>query len=175
MSLFGLPIYFVCFLHDHLSFINFCVFGGCVTTTPKCAIKVDEGTMHKNDYQVRATAKIRVYNFIICSTINNDAIIKTIFSFPENRSVSMMSGDFISIALDYQVQEWLEALTLASPTAALAIGVGLTIIGSSFMAVGSVLVKIGIHEESDRLQMDVQLPVTSYSWWLGEKHVRNKM
>lgn len=62
---------------------------------------------------------------------------------------------------------WLESLITASPATALAIGIGLTVAGSGLMAIGSVVMKIGIHEESKRLRRDISVPLSSQLWWLG--------
>lgn len=64
-------------------------------------------------------------------------------------------------------QSPLEPIISASPITALAIGIGLTVAGSCLMALGSVVMKTGIHKESKRLQRDVPVPLTSYLWWLG--------
>lgn len=63
--------------------------------------------------------------------------------------------------------EWVHALVSASPTVALSLGIALTIFGSCFMSVGSVVMKTGIHQESERLQEDISVPLSSRVWWLG--------
>lgn len=66
-----------------------------------------------------------------------------------------------------EFEQWLNRIVSASPMTAISAGIGLTIAGSCLMAVGSVVMKIGIHTESKRLQRDIQVPFTSYLWWLG--------
>lgn len=88
--------------------------------------------------------------------------------FPDHMSAFRIVHEHPSgVLAAMSFNEWLESLISASPTIALAIGIGLTVAGSGLMAVGSVVMKIGIHQESKRLQRDISVPLSSQLWWLG--------
>lgn len=81
--------------------------------------------------------------------------------------MELFSSSFCSDFTHECFDEWLKGLLTASPINALIIGIGLTVCGSCLMALGSVVMKIGIHEQSKLVGDETRVPLTSHFWLLG--------